>query len=108
MKPKTSPGPAGPVLQLPHPGTYTLTYQMTFPPMRTVDAAFFLRCNGAVLERTTRRLQKKSGYSLTMQVNTVCNLPCCAKIQIDAVPAQAIHNATPSSFLLCAKMEGKV
>ena len=78
------------VLQLKKGGTYELTYTVSIPPSRVLEAEFFLRCNTSVLEKTIRHVRKKDGYRLTVWEQTQCELEDNVKLVVDAFPQNCL------------------
>lgn len=70
-------------LHLRSPGTYQLTYTVSFPAMREMDGTFFLKRDGDILDTSKRRVQKRAGYRLTILEQRLYDLPEESIIQVD-------------------------
>ena len=84
------------ILQLKKGGTYELTYTVSISPYHVLEADFFLRCNTSMLKKTIRHVRKKSGYRLTIWVQTQCDLEDNSQLMVDAFPPNCLQEKSSS------------
>ena len=81
------------ILQLKKSGTY---------PYHVLEADFFLRCNTSMLKKTIRHVRKKSGYRLTIWVQTQCDLEDNSQLMVDAFPPNCLQEKSSISCSIFA------